>query len=195
MKIKGRYRDVLSKEGKIIKDFGWKSNRIVEDYGRFLAALMRKELSGQVGIEFMAVGNYEDFDVFQKKVALYFNTRDDKETCPLKDKKNMGKWVWAKKIDANQIIYLYPDDEPANMITNKLKLNVTFEETEPSEETFGFREFALLGIYKSPEGKFDTKQMFFINYVNHDLITKDMTMKLSRTIKLTFPIEKEAEAA
>jgi hypothetical protein len=35
--------------------------------------------------------------------------------------------------------------------------------------------------------------MFFINYVDHEPITKDERMELTRTIKLRFPIEEKEE--
>ena len=56
MNIEGKYRDILSRNGATLRDTGWKSNTIVADYGRFLAALMKKDYEGQGGIEYMAVG-------------------------------------------------------------------------------------------------------------------------------------------
>jgi len=57
MKIKGEYRSVLSRKGEVIMDTCWKSNDIVEDYGRFMAALMKKDFKGEVEIDYMAVVN------------------------------------------------------------------------------------------------------------------------------------------
>jgi hypothetical protein len=126
MKIKGEYRDILSKNGEVIVDTGWLSNVIVADYGRFLAALMKKDFNGQVGIDYMAVGSGSKDDVeFKSRV-----------------------------------------------------------------KSFLFEEFALLGIDKE-SGSFVQEKLFFINYVDHGLITKDENMELTRTIILTFPIGKE----
>jgi len=191
MNIKGKYRDVLTRNGKLIVNFGWKSNEIVEDYGRFLAALMKKDFSDQVGIEFIAVSNFDDFTVFKEKVAGYFDWLNQGNSGPLWENK---KWIWAKNIAVNDIKYLDSEEREVDSVTNRIKIDVIFERNEPSEETFNFKEFSLLGINKNPDdGTFLTDRMFFINYVNHGVITKDKNMKLSRTIKLTFPIEKEED--
>ena len=356
MRIKGEYRDVLSKDGEVIKDTGWKSNVIVEDYGRFLAALMKKDFEQTVGIDYMAVGSGsgEDYAVFKNKVEEFFKLgrylfcwdsvpgdgseeerllryfEDDHNIvltenavitkpydniiqiedenlsatitlvedevkapvkindgwkCDLKIKnedsksniysgswnlphkpKSEDNWVWAKEIDAGYIKYLNPylfsigegaledklnsdiipeelkekfrtngiplsdtatvkktenkwvitdeekkylimkegeklniylcinlEGEEVDAVTNRLKIDVKFEKNEPSEDSFEFKEFALLGIDKKSDGTFDTEKMFFINYVDHGLITKDENMVLTRTIILTFPIEKKEE--
>ena len=187
MKIKGEYRDVLSRNGEVIVDTGWHSNVIVEDYGRFLAALMKKDFKQTVGIDYMAVGSgSENDEQFKTRVKDFFKSTQKSEDY----------WVWAKLIDVSDIKYLNPKDEVVNDVTNRLRIEVTFrkeeegEQPEPPEETLEFREFALLGIDKEG-GNFLPKKLFFINYVNHGPITKDKSMVLTRTIILTFPIEKE----
>ena len=188
MKIKGEYRDVLSRNGEVIADTGWKSNTIVEDYGRFLAALMKKDFKEQVGIEYMAVGSGSDNDsaVFKGKAVEFFNWLNEGNLGPLK---GADYWAWAKKIDVGKI--KYRDDQ--GKVTNKLEMEVIVEKKEPSEETLVFKEFALLGIDKNSDGTFDTNKMFFINYVEHGPIAKDKDMELTRDIKLTFPIEEKEE--
>lgn len=192
MNIKGKYRDILTRNGKLIADFGWKSNEIVEDYGRFLAALMKKDFHDQVGLEFIVVGNFDDFTVFKEKVAGYFDWLNKDNSGPRWENK---KWIWAKKIIAvNDIKYLDSEEKEVDPVTNRIKIDVIFERNEPYEATFDFKEFSLIGINKNPvDGRFLIDRMFFINYVNHGVITKDKNMKLSRTIKLTFPIEKEED--
>lgn len=184
MNIKGEYRDVLIKKGTVIEDRGWRSNSITEDYGRFLAALMKKEVT-DMGIEYIAVGSgSENVDSFKTNAANYFN----------KDKvkpENKNYWIWAKKIKPEKIIYLDKDDNATDIITNKLQIDITIEKSEPTNETLIFEQFALLGIGKKGNNSFDTDKMFLINYVDHGPITKDVSMELERTIKLTFPIKKE----
>lgn len=193
MNIKGEYRDVLSRNGKVIVDTGWKSNTIVDDYGRFLAALMKKDFGDKVvGIDYMAVGSGSaNSAAFKENVIKFF--KSGKLDQPYKP--TPEDWVWANKIEADTMIrYL---DEKGNVIvdpneiTNKLEIKVKFGETEPSVDTLEFREFALLGIDKS-----NPDMMFFINHVDHGLITKDPSMELTRTIELTFPIgdHKEVES-
>lgn len=176
MKIKGIYRDVLMKNDELIEDRGWKSNEIVEDYGVFLAALMKKDLN-DVGIEYMAVGGgSEGAASFKERVTSFFKSE------------STDIWVWAKEIDAvNDIKYLDEDGKEiadTTIKTNKLKIDVEFSKDEPSsDKTLVFKEFALLGI----DNSHDTDTMFLINYVNHGEITKDTNMVLTRTVNLTFP--------
>ena len=200
MKIKGEYRDVLSRDGAVIVDTGWHSNVIVADYGRFLAALMKKDFNEKVGIEYMAVGSGSDNDstVFRDKVGKFFVELNKGKSGPFE---SGNYWVWAKEIEVDDIKYLNPeDDKEVDTVTNRLRIEVTFrkeeegEQPEPSEDTLKFKEFALLGIDKNSGGTFDTKKMFFfINYVDHGSITKDKNMELTRTVILTFPIEGKEE--
>jgi hypothetical protein len=190
MNIKGEYRDVLSRNGKVIADTGWKSNTIVDDYGRFLAALMKKDFGDKVvGIDYMAVGSGSaNSAAFKENVIEFF--KSGKLDQPYKP--TPEDWVWANKIEAGTMIR-YLDEKgnvivDPNKITNKLEIKVKFGETEPSGDTLEFREFALLGIDKS-----NPDMMFFINYVDHGLITKDPSMELTRTIELTFPIGEHKE--
>lgn len=194
MIVKGDYRDVLSKKSMNILDSGWTPNTIVEDCGNLLAAMMKKDLGiNPVGIEYIAAGSYGDKDIFMEKVAKMFRT--DMDSWPLKEN---GNWIWAKKIiQDKEITYLDKNDMETDNITNHIKIEVTFERNEPLDETFDFREFALLSVAETTDKKgnvkFDTGRLFFINYVSHGLITKDESMQLSRTIKLRFPLNGEEE--
>ena len=195
--IKGEYRDVIVKKGKLVRDSGWKSNTIVPDYGRFLAALMKKEFNEQsIGIEYLAVGNWgtgNDPAAFRDLLCNYFkwlNAPDHIENGKFLPYVETDRWVWAKPVEDME--YLNEDDvEVLEEITNKLKIEVIIKEDEPSQETFDFKEFALLGITKN--GTFNTNHLFLINYVCHGQITKDNTMALTRTIRLTFPINTNEE--
>ncbi|MCK4734853.1 MAG: hypothetical protein KAT65_20530 [Methanophagales archaeon] len=196
MNIKGEYRDVLSRNGTVIVDTRWKSNEIVDDYGRFLAALMKKAFEQKVGIEYIAVGSGSDNDcaVFKAKVEKFFD--EWYNTGKTGHLKGDNYWVWAKKIDVDNIIYL--DDEgkevrDPDIFTNRLKIDVKFKKEEPSEDTLVFKEFALRGIDKKDkkDDKSNTEKLFFINYVDHGRITKDKSTELTRSIKLTFPIEEK----
>jgi hypothetical protein len=187
MNIKGAYRDILSKNGELIMDTGWRSNVIVADYGRFLASLMKKDFHEQVGIEYIAFGGgSKDGATFKDKVAS--KVFDSKKPGELDIPEPDNGWVWAKKIDADEIKYLDPSGIEGTTVTNKLKIEVTVEPNEPSEKTFEFKEFALLGVDIKSDGTFATDKLFFINYKDHGVITKDKDMKLTRTITLTFPL-------
>jgi hypothetical protein len=196
MIIKGKYRDILIRNGNVLQDRGWQSNTIVPDYGRFLAALMKKDFFASVGLEYLALGSgSQDNEVFRNKMIDYFQSlnEDEPHTGPLEQNDD---WVWAKGIEATNIKYL---DTAGNIpqekeITNRLEIEVKIAQGEPTDSTLNFQEFALLGIDKDEQGKFDTDRMFLVNYVSHGLITKDKDMELSRTIKLLFPIS-ELQAA
>jgi len=189
MDIKGEYRDIIKINGEINEDKGWRCNHIVEDYGKFLAALMKKDFNKQVGIDYLVVGSgsNKDVEIFKNRARHFFETGD------LQVLHTADYWIWAKKINTDDIKYMDETDQeaPAGSITNKLEINIIIEKTEPSTETLEFKEFALIGIDKKPDSSFDTDRMFFIDYVDHGPITKDDSMELSRTIKLTFPIKKE----
>jgi hypothetical protein len=179
MNIKGEYKDVILRNGRVIKNFGWRSNKIVADFGRFLAALMKKDFEFQepVGIEYIAVGSGSaDEDEFKGRIRKFFG--DDII-------ENEGYWVWAKPIDEINYTNL-PDGEE---ISNAVRIELGFEENEPLEKTFEFREFSLVGVGKKVDATPDLDRLFLINYVSHGPITKDEDMTLSRTINLTFPIE------
>lgn len=183
MIIKGQYRDVIIRHGKVLQDRGWKSNTIVPDYGRFLAALMKKDFQQPVGIEYIAVGSGSRDDAeFREKVIGYFNWLND-EPAPIGPLTTGNNWVWAKKIEPGEIEYLNDSENTVTDVTNRIRLEVKFLKNEPNDSTLNFQEFALLGI-----DKFDTARMFLVNYVKHGPITKDSSMELSRTIKLEFPI-------
>ena len=169
MKIKGEYRDVLGRNGVLIVNTGWKSNAIAAVYGRFLAALMKKDFKGEVGIDYMAVGSGSDNDlaVFKGKVVKFFDEWHNKGNSG--QLKGDDYWVWAKKVEGGDITYLNHEDKVVNTVTNRLKIDVKFEKDE----------------------KLDTAKQFFINYVDHEQITKDKSMEHTRTILLTLPIEEK----
>jgi hypothetical protein len=190
MIIKGKFRDVLTGPGGRATGTGWTANSIVDDYGRFLAALMKKDFNRITGIEYMAVGSgCKDPDTFKEKVASFFNSGN--LAAPYKD----GEiWVWAAPVNKDDIKYLDPDGQETNRATDTLQVNVTFAENQPPE-TLVFNEFALLGIGMKEDqpDQPDTDKLFFVNYVAHGPITKDIRTVLTRTVKLTFPINKEEE--
>ena len=200
MNIKGKYRDVLigSKSHSLLMDPGWQSNNIVPDYGRFLAALMKKDLPGldylPMGIDYIAVGNdSSDLESFKSMISDYFNKDKNKDfPAPYRPDPNKDPWVWAKEIQASNINYLDEKGKSTRQITDQLKIDITFAENEPGQGTFIFTRFALLGIQRKMNGKnieYNTYHMFLINFVHHGEISKDNSMKLNRTIKLTFPLE------
>lgn len=200
MHIKGEFRDILKRNGEIIEDRGWKSNKIVPDFGNFLAAIMKKDFRGidqkpiAIGIEYIAVGcGSGGQDDFKNKVGDFFkelklgNLAEDEPYVYDDNPDNEGnpnKWVWAKKINYNEIGY-------ENDIRNKLRVDVTFgndNPKNPGNQALKFEEFALLG-YHDPSTETNSEiKLFFINYATHGTIEKEKNTTITRTIKLTFPI-------
>jgi hypothetical protein len=183
LKIVGVYRDELYSDEGLVVDSGWKSNAIVADFGRFLAAIMKRDyFKNKVGIEYMAFGGgNKSEDTFKSSVKSFFKNPD-------KPFEADGRWAWAKKIDDSDMEYLGDDDQIATKgVTNRLRIKVDIDKNEPVKDLLFYEEFALLGIEES-NGKPDPNKMFFVDYVNHKRIPKDASMKLTRTVVLTFPL-------
>ncbi len=191
MKIRGEYRDIITRNEEILDDRGWKSNNISKDLGKLIAAMMRNKDFTSNGIIYMAVGSSSTAGNENGENAFYTLVKDkvfspsDFETQNFYYN-NDHDWAWAKPI--SQISFL--DQNNQSTITNKLKIEVTFDKNEEtlSGKTLEFKEFALLRI-----GKYvDESQIFFINYVDHPPISirfqsdsEDSTV-LTRTVQLTF---------
>jgi hypothetical protein len=162
---------------------------IDEDYGKFLAAVMKKDFSRMTGIDYIAVGGggvIGQID-FKKDVKALFTGRKEDPKDPLKLDGN--RWVWAKRIDPDrEICYLDEKDQVAKAITRKIRVEVSFDKGVPSGETLSFSRFALIAI-DFKDGIFNAEKMFFVDYVTHDPITKDESTKLVRDIVLDFPVK------
>lgn len=198
MFIQGKFRDVLKRNEEVIEDRGWKSNKIVPDFGNFLAAVMKKEfkkdikdeknVSIGVGIEYIAVGcGSNDPDVFKTRVGEFFkNVKSDEQNKPYRYDGNPDNWVWVKRIDNSDIEYVSGE-------SNKLQINVTFDNDNPiAAQSLKFEELALLGYHDLGTATDPEKKLFFINYATHGTITKEKDMVVTRTINLTFPILPQA---
>jgi hypothetical protein len=188
MKISGKFRDILLRDGKMIADNGWTSNTIVidtknhGDCGSLLAALMKKDFKEITGINYMVVGSgSKNYEEFKNKII----TIPKLEITTFQDHRS-DYWLWAKKIESTDIDYLDgPDGKEVitKEITNKLEIRVTFEIDKPISDTLNFSEFALIG---SDGDNNSISKIFFINYVNHGIITKLANDVILRTVHLTF---------
>ncbi len=184
--FKGVYRDIISRNGQLLEDRGWRSNKIVADFGLFLAALMKKDFSKQVGLEYLAVGQGSDNETdFKTRMESLFAGGGD----PLPIYEDAKGWIWAKRIEA--VSYLQ-DDQPTQEVSNELEITITMPPGTPSSKTLDFSEFALVGIEENINNnklEFNIEKLFLVNYVEHGVITKDELMSLDRTIQLKFPME------
>ncbi len=78
-----------------------------------------------------------------------------------------------------------------NVVANALQIEVEFGDKPNWHDSLKFEYLALLGIYTKKENHgivFDTKKLLFINSVEHGIIEKAPNTKITRTIRLTFPI-------
>lgn len=195
MLIKGVYRDIIRRCGREIADTGWSSNNISKDYGKFLAALMKKDFQKKAGIDYLIVGtgsagqdqNERENNFKERATTFFTNANLDIKNLsrPLLFSPGNDNWIWANAIDPKNITYLVGNNLPQN-ISNSINVRIPFDEGVPSQDTLVFGEFALLGI-DMVDNKFDINKMFFIDYVSHGKITKDKSTQLVRDIKLTFP--------
>lgn len=187
MEIKGEYRDILRRNNAAIIDTGWRSNTIADDFGRFLAALMKKDINpaARAGIDYIAVGSGGNKPAeFKKRVVALFNRPGGVSGEPLEIPEK--GWIWAKPIDASRLEYLDSSDRESPSITNRIKVDIEFEENEPTQSAWDFEEFGLIGVDKGPDGRPDPDKLFLINYVSHGKISKVQSMTLTRTIVLKF---------
>ncbi|GEM_PF-919235 len=195
-RIKGEYRDVISRHGVPLEDRGWRSNSIVADFGLFLAALLKKQYSSPVGLEYLAVGEgaqegsvSQRATAFKARVETFFDNITGPSDLDYYQEVD-GKWVWAKMIKGSDISYIDEEENPTNDVTNTLQIIVDIEAGTPLKrgsgeaETLKFTEFALLGIKET-----DSDTLRMVNYVSHGVIEKDTSMKLTREIRLKFPVE------
>jgi hypothetical protein len=189
MEIKGEYRDILTENGEAVADMGWRSNTIVSDFGRFLAALMKRDFNSNVlersGADYIAFGSGSATDEEFKSRVVELLKKIPDLSQPLKSL-TPEYWVWAKKIDKSSIKYLDSNQEVSQNPTNSIRLEVVVEENEPPNETLNFKEFGLFGVDRKDDGSPNPDRIYFINRVSHESIGKTPTVKLSRTIVLKF---------
>lgn len=162
---------------------------IDEDYGKLLAAIMKKDFSRMTSIDYIAVGGGGAAGQadFKKDVKTLFASLKDDPKAPLK--LDGTRWVWAKRIDSDRdISYLDEKDQVIKEITRKIRVEVSFDKGVPSSETLSFSRFALIAI-DFKDSVFNVEKMFFVDYVAHDPITKDESTKLVRDIVLDFPVK------
>ncbi|MDD4651460.1 MAG: hypothetical protein PHQ34_04445 [Methanothrix sp.] len=189
MKITGKFKDIILRDGKMVADNGWTSNTIVvdeEDHGdcgSFLVALVKKEFNGITGINYMVVGSgSKDYKDFKDKISKI----NPLSGITVFQGKSPDNWFWATEIKNANMDYLEgPDGNEVitKKITNKLEIRVTFGKDIPVPETLYFGEFALIG---SDGVGTSLSKIFFINYVNKGIITKLANDTILRTVHLTF---------
>lgn len=170
--LRGQYRDVLRDPGGLLVwDRGWKSNSIVGDCRRLLAAFMRGGTPAANGLLGLQVGTGLDaWDLTGPPPATPAQTA-------LADPHPFTADISMLTID-----FLDGGTVTANP-TNKLQIRASLGSGVPNwpdanHPTGNLREFGLVA-------KLGTATVL-INYVTHPVIAKDPASTLERTIWLTF---------
>lgn len=169
--LRGEYRDVLRDPGgRIVWDRGWRSNAIVGDCRRLLAAFMRgtPTVNGLLGLQ--VGGGLDAWDASGPPQATSGQTA-------LVDPHPFTA-------DATKLTIDFLDGGTvAASPTNKLQIQANLGNQVPNwpdanHPTGNLREFGLVA-------KLGTTTVL-INYVTHPVIAKDPASTLERTIWLTF---------
>ena len=185
MKVYGKYRDVLIEGEQVLEDRGWMSNTITEDFGKFLAATIKGDWRawdleiavGKGSVIYPSPKKEEDIRDFRENIKKFL---DSQRTDPYKwGEKN---WVWAKKIEPKDVNYIDESGKPSANPTNRLQISVVFAEKEPDNGQFLFEEFSVMGVNQD-------KSILLMNCVKHPGISKNINMRLERTIIFKFPLE------
>lgn len=175
--LRGEYHDVLrDKDGAVIWDRGWKSNAIVGDCRRLLAAFMRggPDTNGLLGL----------------RVGAGLDAWDTTGPPPA----TSGQ---TALVDPNPFTLEYHPGAPGNTVTidfldggtvsgtptNRLQIQANLGTQQPNwpdnnHPTSNLREFGLVAQLGTAT--------ILINYVTHPVIAKDPASTLERTIWLTF---------
>lgn len=167
--IKGYYRDILTdSQRRVFWDSGWRSNRIVQNCNRLLAALMKRH-EGMQGIAYWAIGVGEaDWD--------------STHLSPLSTTSQLTQEVARQAIATDQIVYLDDANEPTETPSNQLEITAEFQGESNASQPL--REFGLFGgdATEVPDSG------LMIDYVIHPRIDLTPGMALSRQLRLTFAV-------
>ena len=168
--IKGCYRDVLTDSQRRVQwDSGWRSNLVVHNCNRLLAALMKRH-EGMDGILYWAIGEgAADWDSILPS--------------PLLTTSRLTSEVARQALAADGIVYLDDANEPIETPSPRLEVTAEFQGEDFVSNGFQpLREFGLFGgdAAEAPDSG------LMIDYVIHPRIDLTPGMALSRQLRLTF---------
>ncbi|MCL4706194.1 hypothetical protein KJ068_13585 [bacterium] len=166
--LKGIYRDIIrSPQGQQKYDSGWRSNLIVNNARRLLAAFMRNDPSQALGVQSLAIGRGDP-------------AWDDKPSAPnASDDRLFDATPVEIAATDLELVYLNESDLVVNTPTSRLQITATLGPNVPlADDFYPLREFGLFG-------RFDGNP-FMIDYVIHPVIYKGPEDTLIRSIRLIF---------
>ncbi len=173
--IRGRYCDRLfNHQGSLLWQSSWRSNRILNNCDRLLAALLKGEV-GMQGVLYWAVGEGQpSWDVLLPNPQPT-NTRLTQEVARL-------------PLAPGQINYIDDQGNSSTTPTQRLEIRLDIDGSTLVDSGFqSLREFGLFGgdATTAPDSG------FMINQVIHPRIDVAPSMTLSRTLQLTFTLSDE----
>jgi hypothetical protein len=173
--MKGRWRDKFEYANGHVEYSPWKSNQIQNLAATMAAALFRRAgemptWSGFTGISYMAIGSG---DVAWDTIPP---TLDPADTT-------LENEYFRKSIAAADMYFIDPvaasPAPPLGVLSRAIGISVTLL---PGEANGSLREFGLFGGLATGAADSGT----ILNWVSHGLITKDITITLTRTVELEF---------
>lgn len=167
--IDGQYRDIIRRNHGRIRDYGWRSNIIVDQGRVLLAAFMAGQTVTGVNRIELGRGN-PDWDTQSSPL-----TAPSPQTDSLVDGEPVGL-----SIDPGNITFIDTEGNAVSEATHTVEVAVTITVDDLStwSEPWALREFALFGQIG------DDRLM--IDYVRHPALALTADGELSRRIRLAF---------
>ena len=166
----GSFRDVLTDDrGYILEDYGWRSNRIVQNCHVLLAALLKRD-RGYSGILYWAIGEG-------------LSSWDSRIPSPSETDTQLSQEIARKTMPVGQIIYLDDAQNPTQTPSPRLDIRCTFTENDLNlHGVHPLREFGLFGGNATEA----TNSGLMIDRVIHPRIDFGPGMTLTRQVRLIF---------
>ena len=192
MGISGLYHDLLlNSAGTPIADLGWRSNMIVAQCDRLVAALMKNYQAVSAGefkgISYLAIGEGDKMWDDDPHIPSPATKKLKKELFRLYIKPEQIKFLSEPVIVAGKPGPVIPIDKPTRL------LEITVDIKAPELITKGYqplREFGLFGGDATDR----PNSGYLINYVVHPSIDLTEKLTLNRTIRLSFHNVQDTEA-
>lgn len=169
--IKGKYHDRLLSNGACVHDSGWRSNRIVNDCNRLLAALMKNE-AGMQGLLYLAIGAGQ----------TGWDSTPPATNAGITALAN--EWT-RQAITPEQIVFVDDEGLPSATPTDQLQITVSFDGSALVPSGYqSLREFGLFG----GDATEVADSGYLINYVVHPRIDFTPHATLIRELRLQFGV-------
>lgn len=166
----GKYRDVVADDrGNFIEDYGWRSNRIVQNCHVLLSALLKRD-GGYAGILYWAIGEG-------------LSSWDSRIPNPSETDTQLTQEIARKSLPVGQIVYLDDDHEQTQTPSPQLEIRCTFNENDLNlDGVQPLREFGLFG----GDATETVNSGLMIDRVIHPRVDFGPGMTLTRHVRLSF---------